>query len=96
MPWLPMLAGSGSQFGIVVATLFQLGDSCAMADSVEDVTGLDIGAWLHVAERDGHGHIVRVNLGDTHGQGFGRAEGTGAGFVVYCVAFVTVLLVFDL
>ena len=62
---------------------------------MEDVTGLDMGAWLHVAERGGHGHIVRVNLGDTRGQGFDRAEGTGAGFMVYRVAFLTVLLVFD-
>jgi len=75
--------------------LFQLGDSRAMADSVEDVTGLDMDAWLYVAERGGHGHIVHVNLGDTRSQGFYRAEGTGAGFMVYRVAFVTVLLVFD-
>ena len=39
---------------------------------------------------------MRVNLGDTRGQGFDRTEGTGTGFVVYCVAFVAVLLVFDL
>jgi hypothetical protein len=67
-----------------------------MADSMEDVTRLDMGAWLHVAEMGGHVHIVRVNLGDTRGQGVDRAEGTGAGFMVYRVAFVTVLLVFDL
>jgi hypothetical protein len=39
---------------------------------------------------------VHVNLGDTRGQGFDRAEGTSAGFMVYRVAFVTVLLVLDL
>jgi hypothetical protein len=69
-----------------------------MVDSLEDVTGLDMGAWLHVAERRGHGHsIVCVNnLGDTRGQGFDGAAGTSAGFVVYRVAFVAVLLVLDL
>ena len=41
-----------------------------MADSLEYVTGLDRGAWLHVAERRGHRQIVRVNLGDARGQGF--------------------------